>query len=381
MKIAHIGLASYFTESMSYQENQLVEQNIKDGHEVLLVSNDEKYENGDIVKTGYEDRILQTGLRLVRMPYKRIINKAISDRLRKVNGLYELLQEYSPDIIFCHNLCSLSVLDVVKYKKAYPKIKLYADTHTSCFNSASNWLSLHVLHRIIYRRIVNKALPYLEKYFYISSDCRDFSRDNYGIPDNVMEFYPLGGNLPEEKECVQAKANIRRKLGMTDEELLFVHSGKLDEEKLTKELLRAFAEVPELKARLVIIGSIPDNMKCTLSALIEGDDRVEYLGWKCADELREYLLAADLYLQPGSASSTMQNAICAGRPVMSYPHEFYLEGYDYGNFIWVKNETEILESFNEICRAPERLKMLSEKSWKCARELLDYRVLAARLYK
>ena len=39
MKIVHIGLASYFTENMTYQDNQLSNQNVLDGHEVLVVSN------------------------------------------------------------------------------------------------------------------------------------------------------------------------------------------------------------------------------------------------------------------------------------------------------------------------------------------------------
>ena len=39
MKIAHIGLASYFTENMTYQDNQLTNQNVLDGHEVLMISN------------------------------------------------------------------------------------------------------------------------------------------------------------------------------------------------------------------------------------------------------------------------------------------------------------------------------------------------------
>ena len=62
MKIAHIGLASYFTEGMSYQDNQLSGQNARDGHQVLVVSNAAKYVDGKVVETGYEDRFLENGV-------------------------------------------------------------------------------------------------------------------------------------------------------------------------------------------------------------------------------------------------------------------------------------------------------------------------------
>ena len=52
MKIAHIGLASYFTENMTYQDNQLTNQNVLDGHEVLIVSNASKYAGANVVETG-----------------------------------------------------------------------------------------------------------------------------------------------------------------------------------------------------------------------------------------------------------------------------------------------------------------------------------------
>ena len=61
MKIAHIGLAAFYTEGMTYQDNQLAEQNARDGHQVMYISNAAKYENGVIVETGYEDTVLESG--------------------------------------------------------------------------------------------------------------------------------------------------------------------------------------------------------------------------------------------------------------------------------------------------------------------------------
>ena len=381
VRIAHIGLASYFTENMAYQDNQLSHQNAVDGHDVLFVSNASKYVDGKIVDTGYEDFRLEDGVRLVRMPYRNILNKSISIKIRAVRGLYDLLDEFRPDVILFHGLACWSVLDVIRYKKRHPDVKFYADTHTSTYNSGRNWVSLHIMHRIFYRWLIRCAMPYLEKYFYVGASEREFSREHYDVPAEKMEFFPLGGNPPEAETAAHHRAKCRQMLAMADGELLLVHSGKLDALKRTKELLEAFAAVPELKARLAVIGDIPETEKQNLLQLMEADSRVAYLGWKTSTELLEYLCACDLYCQPGSVSATLQNAVCCGCPVMAYPHLSYTEELDYGNILWVKTQADMETVFRDLAAGKVAPDALREGSRRCARELLDYRTLAARLYR
>ena len=139
--------------------------------------------------------------------------------------------------------------------------------------------------------------------------------------------------------------------------------------------------MPELKAKLAIIGSIPEKEKETLLPLMESDERVVYLGWKQAPELLEYLCACDLYCQPGSVSATLQNAVCCGSAILSYPHMIYTEGLDYGNILWAESCADMEEIFRNLAGGKVDLEALREGSRKCARELLDYRTLAARLYR
>lgn len=381
MRIAHICLASYFTEHMTYQDNQLSGQNVLDGHDVLVVSNAAKYVDGKVVETGFEDRILENGVRLVRLPYRKILTRSVSDKLRAVNGLYSLLEDFGPDVILSHNLAYWSVLDVIRYKKKHPAVRFYADTHTSVYNSGRNWLSLRIQHRMLYRSLTQLAIPHLEKYLYVGAGERDFAKDNYGVPAELMELFPLGGNLPEEKTAAEYRARCREKLALAEDELLLLHSGKLDEKKRTKELLEAFSAVAELKAKLVIIGSVPQEQEPALLPLMEADARVVYLGWMQSQELLKYLCACDLYCQPGSVSATLQNAVCCGSPVMAYPHLIYTEDLDFGNILWVKTKEDMVNVFRDLAGRKTDLNVLRRNSQRCARELLDYRVLAARLYR
>lgn len=381
MKIVFLGLTSTFTPGMTYQDNLLCDQIVADGHQVTYISNPERFEAGRIVSTGPEDTVLTNGMRLIRLPYRRLGPDIVTKKFRCFPGVYQILEEERPEVVFCNNTQYWSILDVIRYKKNHPEVKFYADTHSAAYNSGTNWLSLHMLHRIFYRYLIQKTLPYLEKYLYVGEGERQFSIQNYGVPESLMEFYPLGGMLLPEETYQEVRAKRRAELGLTEGELLLVHTGKLDALKRTDELLRAFATVPELKAKLAVIGSIPEDRKALLTSMMKTDGRVVYLGWKSGEELGEYLCACDLYCQPGSVSATLQNAVCRNCAVLSYPHEGYTKDLDYGNFLWTETEADMVEAFRRLAEVPALLKPLRENSRRCASELLDYRKLAARLYQ
>lgn len=381
MKIAHVGVAGPFTENMTYQDNLLSHQNVLDGHQTLYIANAEIFQDGNVISVGYQNKLLSDGVRLVRLPYVRVINRFVSKKFRKVHGLYQLLTDFAPDVILSHDLGYWSVLDVIRYKKDHPEVKLYADTHADAYTSGTNWLSLHILHRVFYRYLIQKALPYIEKYLCITDECRQFNIENYGVPEELTEFYPLGGVLPTEEDYQAYRFTRRAELGVQPDELLLVHAGKLESQKKTDDLLRAFAAVPELKARLAVIGSIPEETKASLLAQMDADPRVTYLGWKSGADLQEYLCAADLYCQPGKISAIMQNAVCCRCPILLYPHPGYVKDYDYGNMIWVRNEADMIQAFQKLAAGEIDLATLRQNSERCARELLDYKALAARLYR
>lgn len=381
MRIVHICLASHYTDGLTYQDNQLAEQNVLDGHQVLVVSDVYRYVNGELMEGGFENIVLPSGVHLVRLPYINLGSKFLSEKIRAVNGLYKLLDEFKPDVIMLHDFGHWASLDVVRYKRDYLKLKLYVDTHAAYVNSARNWLSLNILHKIIYRHLGKKVLPYVEKYFYVGEEEHIFAREVYKVPEEIMEYYPLGGFLPSDEEYERDRKLKREELQVADDELLLVHTGKMDAKKKTRELLRAFKQVPDMKAKLVIIGSLYDDVKAEVEQLIAEDSRVKFLGWKTGDEIQQYLRACDLYCQPGSVSATMQNAICNRCPVLSRHQEGYKQLVPYDNFVWTDSVKEIADAFRKIVDGEIDLAELKKNTCRCAEELLDYRKLAARIYR
>ena len=383
VRILHLCFSCIYPDNFAYQENILPRINHEDGHAVRILASTETFV--DNVHLGYvepSEYVTEYGVPIKRLPYIKVGNSFVTHKFRAYPHLYEEIAAFAPDVILCHGLQFWSVLDVIRYKKDHPTVKLYADTHTDYYTSGTSWLSLHVLHRVFYRHLVKKALPYLEKYLCISSECRRFCIENYGVPEVKTEFYPLGGVLFEEKDYQTHRAVRREELGVRPNELLLVHAGKLEPQKKTDSLLRAFAAVPELKARLAVIGSIPEENKAALTALMAADPRVTYLGWKSGKDLQEYLCAADLYCQPGKVSAITENAVCCRCPVMLYPHPDYVQDYGrYNNILWVKSEEDITQALQKLAAEELDLAALQRNSERCARELLDYRTLAARIYR
>lgn len=381
MKILHICLANFYIDHYAYQENMLPRINHEDGHDVRILASAETFV--DNTHLGYvepSEYVTEYGVPIKRLPYMSVGNGFLTHKIRKYPGVYDEIAAFAPDIIFCHGLQFWSVRDVIRYKKDHPAVKLYADTHAAYNNSGTNWLSLHVLHRGLYRYLTKKAFPYLEKYFYISDECRQFSHEIYDIPNEKMAFYPLGGTLLSDEEYAAVRAKRRAELGLVENDRLYIHSGKLDALKRTDELLCAFSAVEDPHAVLAVIGSIPKEREAVLLPLMEADKRIRYLGWRTGEELQEYLCAADLYCQPGSQSVTMQNALCRYCPVMLYPHPSHTADYDRGEVIWIKTQADMEMVFRSLAADPAQLKPLRENAEKLARELLDYRRLAARLY-
>lgn len=380
MKILHTMLSCFYIDRYNYQENVLPRQNAADGHEVRIIASTETFVENQ--RLGYLEPsryVNEDGIPVARLPYSGWLPHPVMKKVRSYPGVYRLIEEFGPDVILFHGVPALELLTVARYKKDHPDVRLYVDSHEDAHNSGTNWISKWLLHRSLYRSIVSRALPQIDKILYVSLETKDFLTSAYRVPERLMEFYPLGGTVLSDEERRSRRAAVRAELGLDDGQILFVHSGKLDRLKRTEELLRAFSSVQDERFRMVLVGSVPDDLRSVLDPLIAADQRVSFVGWKKPDELLSFLCACDMYLQPGTQSATMQNALCASAPVMLYPHKSH-EPFIAGNGFLVKTVEDMARSFADVSRHPARLADMGQASGALARHMLDYRSLAARLY-
>lgn len=380
LRIAHICLASSYTEGMLYQDNIIPKINADDGHNVLIVADCTCYVGGKITETPEVDKQLQDNIRLVRLKFSyKFIPTPLRNKIRYTPKLISLLENFKPDVILHHSVVGMSLLTVGRYKKKNPLTRLYVDNHADFNNSGKSRLSLILQYKIFNKYLWHKCSKYVDKVLYVSAESRDFLHEIYKVNNSDMEFYPLGGFIQNKTTKSNNRTLIRQSYNISETCTVFIHAGKLNKAKLTIEAIEAFSRTSNTNFRLIIVGMFEDEIYDTARLLIEQDSRIIYVGWKSGDELIKFLSASDCYLQPGTQSATLQAAICCGLPIIVYPHPSH-SSYLINNGYYAKNTDEIFIALNKF-NDPKNIEKLSEQSLIIGKELLDYQKIARRLYE
>ena len=380
MRIVHIDLTGPFTEKMNYQENLLADIHAKDGHEVFFIATNFVWEDNEMCTVLAADKKMENGVFLIRIPYVNLLLPILTNKLRVVKGLGNILEELKPEIIMLHGYQTAAVFPIVKYVKKNPNVKLAVDTHADALNSAQNFISRQILHRFLYTYMGHKVLDFTKKIWCISKDVMDFSEKMNRIPNERLDFYPLGGQIFEKEEYYEKRNRIREKYGIYDKDILLVHSGKMDAKKKTFEIVKAIAEISDTRLKLFIVGTMDGDVEREVRKLTDCDERVSFTGWMSGEELLEVLCGADIYMQPGTQSATMQNAACCACALALYPYEShqYLLG---DSAFYVKDYEDIKHLLWQVLENPELIEAKRRESFIIAKEKLDYKKLAEKLYE
>lgn len=374
-------LSQYYVDNYNYQENILPRIHKDDGNDVMILASTATYINN--LRLGYLKSgryINEDGIQVIRIHHSLFLNNAISSKIRRYPETYKLLEEFSPDVIFCHGLMTYEIKTIVQYKKKHDDVTLFFDSHADFNNSASNFFSRKIIHGIFYKNLIAAILPSVDKILCVTQESIIFLKNMYGIPSNKLKLYPLGGEILESN-LRQSKRNVLRSmLNLKSSDILIIHCGKMTKYKRTLEIVAAFKNVTDKKMRLILIGSMDRELEISIDESVKQDPRILKMGWKEPSELVDYFCAGDLYIQPGSQSVNMQHAICYGCAAALYPHESHksLLG-DKVFYVETINDMELL--FKEISESRDSLENMRKRSFEFAREKLDYKKLAAIVYQ
>lgn len=382
MKILHCCLSCFYIDGYDYQENELVRRHVRDGHDVLVLASTETFNASkeiDYVSAG--DYMGKDGARVIRVPYSTLLPHKVMRKLRYYKGISKILNDFKPDVILFHGMAAGELESVTKYVKNNNTTKLYIDSHEDYHNSARNFISKWLLHYGFYRPILKKALPYTEKILALSPEVIDLVNGLYEVPKENIELYPLGGEIFEDAQYNSIRNKARQLLKVKANDILIVQSGKMDKTKKLIETLRAFNSTKDERLKLIIVGHIYDDILDEANIIINSDSRIHYVGWKSASELKEILCAADIYIQPGTQSATMQASLCCRCSVIlhNYPSHRYLVNEHNG---WLINNTFELEKvFMDLPNVSnQKIENMKVNSLQVAKRWLDYNVLASRIY-
>jgi len=326
--------------------------------------------------------INEYGIFVTRLEYKKT---KYSKKLRLYEGTYDSIEKAKPDIIFIHGVQFLNIKNVVKYVRKNPNVKVYVDNHADFSNSATNWISKNILHKIIWRKCAKLIEPYTIKFYGVLPARVDFLKNIYKIPEEKIELLVMGA---DDEKVIEAKKpevtkKIRQRYNIKEDDFLIMTGGKIDNaKKQTLFLMEAVKRIKNDKVKLIVFGSVIKELRDKVNTLSDGK-KVQYIGWVDANQTYNYFAAADLVVFPGRHSVFWEQVAGLGIPMIVK----YWEGTTHidlgGNCKFLYNDSvdEIYKNLVNLINNREELENMRQIAESKGIKYFSYREISSRAIK
>lgn len=382
MKIVHLCLCSFFPDNYSYQENMLPKYHKKLGLDVEVIASTQSFDKQG--KVCYLDNVgtyqNEYDIKVTRLSYKS--NSKIWKKLKRYRGVFDAISKAAPDILFIHGGQFLDIDQVVKYLKLHPEVTVYVDNHADFSNSATNWFSKNILHKIVWKHTEHEIEPYTKKFYGVLPVRVDFLKNVYGLPADKCELLVMGADdeLVERAKSGGARERIRKQYGINDSDFLIVTGGKIDKWKTqTLLLMQAVQNISNPNVRLIVFGSVTDELKEQVNSLADSV-KVQYIGWISSEDTYDYFEASDLVIFPGRHSVMWEQATGQGKPmiVKDWPGTHHVDMG--GNVIFLTEDSadEIQDKIEFLLSEPSKLSEMTKIAQEKGMQIFSYADISKR---
>lgn len=320
-----IHIVDYTMPLLGYQDYLLPKKLHEMGFDTMIITSDRftpvsNYESswgpimgericggGDEIHEGFVIRRLSPVFELQR----RILLK----------GLYNELAKLKPQYIFVHNIVSMNVPIAIKYGKNF-NVPVFIDSHLT--HTSTNTSLLGKLYYRLIRNYYRRNKGYVTEFFGVAEECRDHMEKYLGITNSVSKLLPIGidENIFHYSEV--DRRQIRYDLGVKDEEILLMQTGKLSADKgvhMLPPVIAGLSDEIKEKLKVVLVGDgdksyLKTSLHDPLKAV--GFDSYVITGFVDYRNLPKYFSAADVVVYPQASSlSALEAAACRNIVLMS----------------------------------------------------------------
>ena len=378
MKILHICLTGIFTEGFTYQENLIVKYHRLAGYEVAVAASTVVRDSsgGTTEYSGEPSYTDSLGVRIHRLSTR--FPSQIYRTLRRFAGLRDVLESSCPDIVFIHGCQFLDIDVIADYLSGREGVRVYVDNHADFNNSAKNYISKNILHKIIWKRCAKTIEPYAEKFYGVTPLRVDFLKDVYDVPAEKCELLVMGVDDDEAQKALAPEVRIHRRAeyGASDDDFVIVTGGKIDHNKpQVISLMKAVNETEDKSVKLIVFGSVSDELKQSFEQNLSG--RVKHIGWRKSEEIYTDFAAADLVAFPGLHSVLWEQAVGMGKPCAFKR----IKGFEHidlgGNCVFFENDSEE-EYTRVISLAKSNIASLKKAAEEKGMKAFSYKEIAKR---
>lgn len=315
MRIAHVDIACFYIEGLGYQENILPRIHKQMGYDVTVITVQtclgDAYNKlaGERPACTYRNK---AGVEVVILPDNPIRNKYRKMFLRRAKGLYDKLKEKAPDIIFVHGIQTFDTLDILRYKRENPQVRLFADQHGDYYNMPVNTWKRALYQRWVMGYIARKTARLADRFWGVTPWRVDYLLNVYKVPREKVGLLVIGGddNLIDFSRKKEYREHLCKELNFLTDDFIIVTGGKIDRAKNFHLLVEAVKRLPSY-CKLVIFGRPDEEMEPYFAQL---SGKIQCVGWIPAEESYRYFLAADLAVFPGTHSVLWEQSVACGLP-------------------------------------------------------------------
>lgn len=379
MKIVHICLACFYVDGMGYQENLLPKYH-SEKHDVVIITSDYSFDSRSRITKKESKRYLnEYGIPVIVLDESKRFGPY--SNYRDYKKLYETLCEENPDIIFCHGGQFVALMDVVRFCKKHPNVKLYIDQHADYYNSPVKTMRQRLGHYWIFGHWMRKAVPYTEKFWGVTPWRCQYLEEIYHIPKEKIGLLVMGGDddkIVFEKQDIIRK-QIRERYSISNDDFLIVTGGKIDKTKNIHLLIRALQELGRANVKLIVFGQPSNEFEEEFLNLVHQNQQVQYIGWLSSDAVYDYFLASDLCVFPGTHSVLWEQACACGLPGIYKSWEGMYHVDINGSALLLQTDTidEIKKKLAELLDHPQFYASM-KKAAEQGKSIFSYREISKR---
>lgn len=382
-RIVHVCLVGGVSDGLTYQDNLLPKYHRRLGCDVVIITHHRVLDGkGQETRDERTDYINDDGVRVVRLEASSRLKGLARRTFPRYPALPKTLRILEPDILFIHGCQFVDIRSIVEYIKGRPKLRVYVDNHADFSNSATNWLSKNILHRIIWRHYAQKIEKHVTKFYGVLPARVDFLINMYGLPRNKVELLVMGADDDEVKRAAKPEVRdaVRAKYGIADDDFLIVTGGKIDMAKRqTLLLMEAVHQIANEKVKLILFGSIIPELKADVQVLVDGK-RIQYAGWLNESESYDYFASADLVVFPGRHSVYWEQVAGQGIPMVVkwWAGTTHVDLGGNVGYLYEDSEQEIQRVLCGILDDSERLAKMRDIATDKGMKVFSYRAIARR---
>ena len=391
LHIAHV--VGFYVPGLGYEENCLPVEQARQGHNVCIVTSRRSpfppHFTVSTVPSGGQSRTEQTSggdppVELHRLPSTPSLHGQVV-----LLGLWRTLKRLRPDIVHAHGALAPNSIQCLLFANSIG-YSLFIDDH-------SHELNLHADHgvraeyvrllAVLYRNFERSVCAFLP----IHSSSTNILHERLGVPLGELVPHELGADHHLFAPSATQRQNRRQLLGLSNQDLMLISTGKFTRDKDLDTLIRAVSLLPSYGDRVIVLlaGHIERESKEEIEELagrLGVTNRLRFQPFVPHGDLPGYYNAADIGVWPGAPSITVLEALATGLScVLPLDEPAYRTIHDRGAALGFRRRdpASLADSINKLLsNAAYRLeiskscrRLIEEKlSWQavCTRTLAVY---------